>query len=195
MWRLQMDFIMGSLDTILEVEEESERDKEKETENVYFSHFTPNPLTKACLRNKGIYHPLPVCTFASFSSDEPHLCRQCCRERYTFSWSFWTCWVSFNHGRSGGKRQPQLDSAGFPSYILLSVWFRAGSVRGLPGDRRTAALNRAISSSESCIRLRLLARSNTAPTRSSQPGRKQGEKQVSSKQTLFFLTETNERLT
>ena len=92
------------------------------------------------------------------------------------------------------KSNNHSQSAGFPSYILLSVCFRAetspqstgDSVRGLPGDRRTEALNRAISSSESCIRLRLLARSNTAPTRSSQPSRKEGGK------TRVFKTETSD---
>lgn len=39
----------------------------------------------------------------------------------------------------------------------------------LPGESSTAAVNRAISSSDICIRLRLLAKSNTAFTRSSQP--------------------------
>lgn len=39
----------------------------------------------------------------------------------------------------------------------------------VPGENSTAALNSAISSSDICMRLRLFARSNTAPTRSSQP--------------------------
>lgn len=50
-----------------------------------------------------------------------------------------------------------------------------------PGESSTAALKRAISSSDICIRLRLLAKSNTAFTRSSQPGVKEEENKVISK--------------
>lgn len=66
-----------------------------------------------------------------------------------------------------------------------------------PGERSTAALKRATSSSDICIRLRLLARSTTEFTRSSQPGggmRRRNKNTVKTKSTDSRESDTDETL-